>query len=162
MADPGVLLTQDQVNEWRMERDRLVQQMGETKAKLDEVERKLAAAEIFIESVEAPVRKRTRARLPPDVLERLRHPPEPNLPMSLAALDVIRRHGGPMRTRLLKRHLLEAGYPENRLGNYFYTMLARQLKRGNLEKGGEKYALTAKGLSLLADRPEMEDSDPDE
>ncbi len=131
MSD-NVLLTRDDIEAWRREYETLESEIAAKQAKLSLLERKLEAAALFMGTDQLQSSRQSK-----DV------GPEPKelKPMPGAVLDIVKTIGGTVLRAQIKSALLEAGYPEQRLGNYFYTVLNRLEERGDLVKRGDGYYL---------------------
>lgn len=136
MTQTDVLLTQRDVVQRKEEKAELERRLAADQKKLAEVNRWLEAAAILVGDTENEERQPEAAGEVPEAKELE--------PMTAAVMRVIYRLRGADR-HVIKTALREVGYPENRLGNYFYTVMARHVAKGHLVKVGSRYTLPKNG-----------------
>ena len=111
----GLVVSDEQIAQWQKDEDRLMNRIVDDQAELAAVRRKLEAVSILREWSGSPP-----ASTPPA-------PPVENgdKNMMLAVERLVTASVMPLERAKVKKALAEQGFPAERLGNYFYTVVKR-------------------------------------
>lgn len=118
MQSPSVILTIDQVSDWRRRKSELEQTILQAQQELALINRRLDAVAILTEDGDeiAPVVERASG----------------GETMMSAVMRITRSADGPLTKADLRQRLEHDGFPDERLGAYFYTVIARLKKKGKI------------------------------
>lgn len=111
----GVILYSKQVIEWRLQKAELEKEIAQKRQELAVINRRLEAVAILSEPTPSD-------KSPPKNDE---SPSRPDESMTDAVERIVIEAGRPMTKADLKKALRSAGFEWSRLGNYFYTVIAR-------------------------------------
>lgn len=117
--DGGLHLTSEKLRQWMDRKTELESQITQNRQELATINQRLEAVAILSQSSdsEGVSGKDAKPTLPPDES------------MVDAVERIVFQAGGPVARAQLKKALAEAGYPKSRMGNYFYTLIARLKER---------------------------------
>lgn len=114
-TDDGVILSAKQVAQWRGRKAELEGEIAQNQQELAVINRRLEAVAILSDS---PPSEETSS-------EDDERPLRASEPMTDAVERILSQAGRPMTKASLKEMLASEGFERSRLGNYFYTVIAR-------------------------------------
>jgi len=124
MADVGIIPSGQQIAAWR-------QRKQELEAEMLSLQRELAVVSKFLEAVDMAGIEESGATFATPANGTAQHEEEGN--MTEAVEQIVSKHGKPMPKAELKGLLRKRGFKEERLGNYFYTVIMRLKQRGKIK-----------------------------
>lgn len=123
------IVTVGQVAEWRKRKDKLDKVLSSTLQELADISTKLEAVAVLCG--ESPASSQTVETAQIDSSE-------PDESMMAAVERIAQQTPKPLTKKQVKKQLKKAGFPESKLGNYFYTVIMRL-------KGRERIRVLADG-----------------
>ena len=110
------LVTEGQVDGWEKRKDELEKALSSTHEELADINRKLEAVAVL----------RSEPLVSSHTVETAQiESGEPSESMMAAVERIAQQSPHPMTKKQVKRQLKKAGFPEMKLGNYFYTVIMR-------------------------------------
>lgn len=126
MGDPLFVLTNDVLDGWKAEKDAAERMIAEGQRRLADVRHKLEAVAVL---TGRPVADAPQLfEVEPKPKETADDPTN----MVAAVLEIVGDAERPLSKKVLRSMLRKRGFPEERLGNYFYTVIHRLKGKGRI------------------------------
>jgi hypothetical protein len=147
-SDNRVLLTADHVREWQRQERLLSERIQKDQQQLADVRRKLEAVALLSPDfgLGEPSFLPQATIIPPENSQN-----EERGALTEAVPRILRACGKPLRPVQMRDALTKEGFRKDQLGNYFYTVLLRLSRRGDIVKVGKRYRAPDRDESEAAD-----------